>query len=272
MSESAGQSKKQGSSAPKEPLVDRRSADIGIVCTHRGELKYFLKRVDRQRSYTDRKITVRGGFLGETTRVVIAEAGEGFAAHRAAAELLVSEHHPAWLISAGYSSSLSDDIRPGDLVIADEISDTHVGSMPVKCTIAPRKRIHVGKLIVADHHPVTAADKAGLRERFPGLAADTGSLAVGQVCQEREVRFLAVRAVVDALNETIPEQAARMIFQPTSRALGSALGTMFKSLRNVSEMKLWRERSQSAAGNLDRFLTGAVEQIAEAIELKRLSR
>ena len=73
-----------------EPVPDRSTADVGIVCTHKGELKAFLKRVDRQRSYTEKKITVRGGFLGETIRLAIAEAGEGYASHRAATELLIT--------------------------------------------------------------------------------------------------------------------------------------------------------------------------------------
>jgi hypothetical protein len=128
----------------------------------------------------------------------------------------------------------------------------------------------VGKLIVADHHPITSTDKASLKERFPGLAVDTSSLAVAQVCQERSIRFMAIRVAVDSLNEEIPEQAAPMIFHPTSRALGSALGTMFKGLRKMSEMNTWRERTNSAAGNLDRFLSGIVEQLAEAIERQRL--
>ena len=185
----------------EEPVTDRSSADIGIVCTHKGELKSFLKRVDRQRSYTDRKITVRGGFLGEVTRIAIAEAGEGFASHRAATELLINEHKPSWILSVGFSSSLSEDVQPGDIVLSNEISDTHVNSLPIKCTITARKRIHVGKLIVADHHPITSTDKASLKERFPGLAVDTSSLAVAQVCQERSIRFMAIRVAVDSLNE-----------------------------------------------------------------------
>ncbi|MFO1002688.1 MAG: hypothetical protein U0936_20355 [Planctomycetaceae bacterium] len=44
------------------------------VLTRAGES--VLKQVDRQRSYTEKKITVRGGFLGETIRLAIAEAGE----------------------------------------------------------------------------------------------------------------------------------------------------------------------------------------------------
>ncbi len=254
----------------EETAPDRSSADIGIICTHKGEVKPFLRRLDRTRSYTEKKMTVRGGFLGETTRIVVVEADEGFAAHRAATELLIAEHRPTWILSVGFSSSLSEEVQPGDLVVANEISDTHVNSLPVKCNIPARKRIHVGKLIVADSHPVTPSEKQTLREKFPGLAADTGSLAVAQVCQERDIRFLAIRVAVDSIDEEIPEQAASMIFHPTSRAIGSALGVIVKGLRKFAIMNQWRERTNHAASNLDRFVTGIVEQIAESIERQRL--
>ena len=254
----------------EETAPDRSSADIGIICTHKGEVKPFLRRLDRTRSYSEKKMTVRGGFLGESTRIVVVEAGEGFANHRAATELLIAEHRPAWILSVGFSSSLSEEILPGDLIVANEIGDTHVNSLPVKCNIPARKRIHVGKLIVADDHPVTPSEKQNLREKFSGLAADTGSLAVAQVCQERDLRFLAIRVAVDSIDEEIPEQAASMIFHPTSRAIGSALGVIVKGLRKFAIMNHWRERTNHAASNLDRFVTGIVEQIAESIERQRL--
>lgn len=258
--------KNDSKSSTEESTADRASADIGIVCTHKGEIRPFLKRLDRQRSYSERRITIRGGFLDESTRVAIAAAGIGFAAHREATELLISEHHPSWVLSVGFSSSLSDDVQPGDLCIADEISDTHVNTLPVKCTIPARKRIHVGRLIVADEHPATPEAKAILKDRFPGLAVDTTSLAVAQVCSERSVRFMAVRVIVDGLTEQIPVQAASMLFEPDSRAIGSALGTLFKGFRKMSEMNVWRERSATAAGNLDRFVSGVVLQIAEKLQ------
>ena len=269
MSDSVGDETQKKKAAAEETAPDRSSADIGIVCTHKGEVRPFLKRLDRQRSYTDNKFNVRGGFLRELTRIAIVEAGEGFALHRAATELLIAAHRPTWVISMGFSSSLAEDVRSGDIIVANDICDTHGNCQSVKCSIQARKRIHVGKLIVADAHPVTPADKMSLRDRIPGLAADTGSLAVIQVCQEHNVRGLAIRVAVDALDEEIPDQAASMMFHPNSRALGSALGTLFKGLRKMSEMNHWRERTNTAASNLDRFVTGIVEQIAESIERKK---
>ncbi len=89
---------------------------------------------------------------------------------------------------------------------------------------------------------------------------------MAQVCSERSVRFMAVRVIVDGLTEQLPVQAASMLFEPDSRAFGSALGTLFKGFRKMSEMNVWRERSATAAGNLDRFVSGVVLQIAEKLQ------
>ena len=140
----SGKDTKQKPTA-EETAPDRSSADIGIVCTHKGEVKPFLKRLDRLRSYAEKKMTVRGGFLGESTRIALVEADEGFASHRAATELLIAEHRPAWILSVGFSSSLSEDVQPGDIIIANEISDTHVNSLPVKCSIPARKTHSCGQ-------------------------------------------------------------------------------------------------------------------------------
>jgi len=106
--------------APQDATADRASADIALVCTHKGELRPFLRRLDRQRSYTEGSLTVRGGFLRETIRIVVAEVGPGFAKHRAAAHWLVETHKPAWMLSVGFSSALTPQVQPGDLVLASE--------------------------------------------------------------------------------------------------------------------------------------------------------
>lgn len=261
-------SSKSGSQS-NEPVPDRRSADIGFVCTHRGELKPFLKRVDRQRSYSEGRVTVRGGFLGELVRLVIAEAGVGYAQHRAATELLLDEHHPGWLLCVGFSSALSPDMQAGDLVVANEIADTHGNSLPVKCTIAARKRIHVGKLVVADKHPETPEEKQRLAESSGALAVDTTSLAVAQVCKEKDVRIVVVRAIIDTAKEQLPENAASMIFRADSKSIGTTIGTLFRGLRGMSELNSWRNRASDAASNLDRFIAGLAEQISEIVERRK---
>lgn len=250
------------SASRSDGAPDRVSADVGIVCSHKGEVKSFLKRLDRQRKYTDGKLLIRGGFLGESLRIAIIEAGPAFASHRAATELLVSEHRPSWVINCGFSSALDAAVQAGDLCLANEIADTHGNSLPVKCTISPRNRIHVGRLIVADERPADADAKRALASAHPGLATDTSSLAVAQVCHDRGLRCFVVRAVVDEIGETISPAAASMLFEPGGRAVGSAFGVLARGVRNWSELSEWRTRATRAADHLDRFITGIVEQIA----------
>ena len=117
---------------PDEPTFDRRSADIGIVCTHNVGIKPLLKVLDRTRKYVDETSVFRGGFLDEVIRIAIVEAGSGFAAHRAVAETLIKEHNPAWVISLGFSSALTRDVKAGDICLANEICDTHGNTLPIK--------------------------------------------------------------------------------------------------------------------------------------------
>ena len=258
--------------APQDATADRASADIALVCTHKGELRPFLRRLDRQRSYTEGSLTVRGGFLRETIRIVVAEVGPGFAKHRAAAHWLVETHKPAWMLSVGFSSALTPQVQPGDLVLASEIVDTHGNTMPVRCTLKPGGRIHVGRMVVADNHPEDVPAKTNLGTASQALAVDTSSLAVAQICHERNVRFLAVRGIVDAVDETAPAASAGMIFKADSRSAGAALGGLLGRFSKASEMNQWRQRAVAAAEHTDRFLAGVVEQIAELLERQRLDR
>ncbi len=248
-----------------DAATDKRSADIAIVCTHGGELKPFLKRLDRRRKYVDQNIAFRGGFLHETIRVAVAESGCGFARHRAATETLIAEHHPVWVISAGFSSALIADLQPGDLSLASEICDTHGNTHPVKCPIPESKRVFVRRHVVADQHPVSAADKRGLAEKVAAAAVDTSSLAVAQVCGEQQTRFLSIRAIVDSSDEEIPTDAFSMIFRRDSKAVGGLLGGLVRNLKRAPELNTWRLRTDEAAAHLDRFLVSVIEQLGERL-------
>jgi nucleoside phosphorylase len=253
---------------PEHP-PDRSTADIAIICSHTAEIRPFLKRLDRIRKYSDRGCTFRGGFLHEVVRVAIVTAPRGFVGHRVATEILQREHHPRWIFSAGFSSAIAPELKSGDLCVSTEICDTHGNSQPVKCSIPASKRIHVGRLVTADGQPTTAEAKQLLFETSGALAVDTTSLAVAQICANTETRFLAIRAVCDEQQETIPEQAAALIFDSGSRAIGKAAGTLFQGFSRLKELHSWRQRSITAAQNMDRFLAGIVEQLAERIVQQR---
>ncbi|MCA9061885.1 MAG: hypothetical protein KDA96_02470 [Planctomycetaceae bacterium] len=261
--ESKSQSRNHSDEA--EDGRDKSSADLGIVCTHSGEIRPLLKRLDRVRKYVDGKLTFRGGFLQEDLRIATVEAGAGFAAHRTATEVLIHEHRPAWVLSVGFSSALSPLLQKTDLTVAGEIVDTHGSIHPVKCPLPATKRVHVGRHVVADRRPVTVQEKRKLATLSGAIAVDISSGAVAQVCSERTVRFLSIRAIIDGVEEEIPEQAVPLIFDPGSKAIGGALATIIQGWRKAAVMNDWRTITRDAAEHLDRYVAGVMLRLGEKL-------
>lgn len=254
---------KDDPSGENEIPVDRAVADIAIVCSHSLELRPFVRRLDRKRKYVDQGIVFRGGFLDEVIRVAVVEAGIGFAAHRRATEILVAEHKPVWIISAGFSSALSDEIGAGDLTMAREICDTHGNTVPVKCSIPESRRVRIHRHVVADRHPYAVADKLQLAADSAAEAVDTTSLSVAQYCSESKTRFLSIRAVVDRMGDEIPESCRAMLFAPVPELKSTLVSGLFRRLKRDPDQTFWNQRAQEAASHLDRFLIGVVLRLGE---------
>jgi hypothetical protein len=258
-----------------ESSIDRRSADIGIICTHGDEIGPLLKLLDRQRKYVDQGATFRGGFLDETIRVAVAEAGAGFAQHRAVAQTLVEEHHPAWILSVGFGSALIDELNTGDVSLANEICDTHGNSLAVKCPIPETKRVLVRKHVVADTHPQSTTEKLALAESTSAAVVDTTSLAVAQVCMDvpedaPRTRFLSMRVIIDRASETMPSNALQALFAPSDQLQATVIEKLRKRIKRDPELVPWEIRATEAAVNMNRFLVSVIRRLAEKIDHTRI--
>ncbi|MEZ6122701.1 MAG: hypothetical protein R3C49_05930 [Planctomycetaceae bacterium] len=252
-----------------ESSIDRRSADVAIVCSHHTELRPLIRKLDRQKNYVEDGAVFRGGFVEENLRVAIVEAGSGFARHRHLTETLIREHHPAWVISVGFSSGLASGMKSGDVALATDICDTHGNSLPVKCSIPGSKRVFVGKHVVTDSHPAAACDRQKLAESSSALAVDTTSLAVAQACESSEegqpaaCRFMSIRGILGDPEADIPAQILGVLFQPVPPPKGGALQKWTGRLRPDPSLKEWSELATETALNMNRFLFSIIQQLAE---------
>jgi adenosylhomocysteine nucleosidase len=258
-----------------ESSIDRRSADIGIICTHGDEIGPLLKLLDRQRKYIDQGAIFRGGFLDETIRVAVAEAGAGFARHRSVAQTLLDEHHPTWILSVGFGSALIEELNAGDVSLANEICDTHGNSLTVKCPIPESKRVLVRKHVVADTHPHTTADKVALAETTAAAVVDTTGLAVAQVCADvpddaPRTGFLSMRVIIDTASETVPSNAVPMLFEPSDVQQNTVIEKLKKRFKRDPEFDPWKSRANEAAANMNRFLVSVIRRLAAKIDRARI--
>lgn len=256
----------QTSSKPSE---NRRTADIAVICSRAAEVAGLLKRMDRVRRYEDGGIIFRGGFLRESLRIAVVETGPEFAACRRAMETLLKEHQPASLIGVSFARALAESVRPGDICLAKEVHDEHGNAVPLKMSSASSSRIHVGRILCADRLPSDSQQLNRLRSEYPeSLCADTISLAVAQVGVPAGLPVLLVQGVVTAADEVPDAEQADVLFgRPTASGTGGITSVLSRltKFRTASGLQPYAERVRKTAGNVDRCLSGLIEQLADRL-------
>lgn len=145
----------------------------------------------------------RAAFVGALPRTAVTRTGAGPTRSTASAEALRAGGKA--LLVAGVGGALQEGIRPGDLVVADEVRSPGVDgsdSVSVSSPVAPflvggiRRaglRVHVGP-IVSSPQIVHGATRTALAQTG-ALAVDTESFQLSEAAATD--RFAVIRAIVD---------------------------------------------------------------------------
>jgi adenosylhomocysteine nucleosidase len=250
------------------PAGDAAHSDIGIVCALKLELAEYLDHCDRVRKYVGGDFTFRGGFTGPDwdIRVVLVEAGTGPQRAARATQALIDAHTPTWILSAGFSGALHPDLQLGDIVLANSIVDTAGNEIQVdaKMTADPERGWHVGRLLMTDEIVRSVAEKQRLNEQTQALAVDLESLAVAQVCERTNTRFLAVRTISDDLSHDLPAEVMSVFGGTGSLRAGAVAGALWKRPSSLKDMWRLREQATMASERLAQFLSSIVPTLYEA--------
>ena len=110
------------------------------------------------------------------------------------------------LMSFGIAGGLSSMLRPGSLVVADQVI-TEFDRYPALSSCASVIRAHVGPIYGSWNVVATAAEKRELRQRTGALAVDMESGAVARVAMEAGIPFIALRAIADPATHNLPSAA-----------------------------------------------------------------
>jgi adenosylhomocysteine nucleosidase len=249
--------------APSPP--DDAHADIGIVCAVPMELGPFLSRCERQRSYTERNLTFRGG-LYDGIRIVVVESGAGMAKAERAAVDLMEVHSPQWMLSCGFAGALQPQLAVGDIVAVNQSVDEHGGELQIDLKMAsdPSRRLHVGKLVTVEKIVRTVAEKHALCEQTGGLAVDMETFAVARACQQLHRKFLAFRVISDDLSADLPPEVMSIFGDTGAVRFGAVVGSLWKRPSSITDLFRLREQATQAAEHLADFLDGVVKQLYQA--------
>ena len=188
----------------------------------------------------------------EVSRAVLAVSGVGRVRAEAATRAVLDERSPSAVLSLGFAGGLVAGQRAGDLVVARVLIPA--GSVP---TDDPKPRVSeaLGADPMLSDKAISVLATLGLRYRTGAcvtasqivsspeakrqLGLDTGALAVEMesfwialACHERNVPFLAVRAVVDTVERPLPDFVAQS-------ALNMGTGNRWRSALSIMLHPHW---------------------------------
>ncbi|MBN2475588.1 MAG: hypothetical protein JXB62_13330 [Pirellulales bacterium] len=210
-------------------------------------------------------LVVQGRLAERRLALVVAGAGREAAAR--ATEALIDGHQPQWVLSAGFAGGLNPDLKRNDVLMVDRVSDTAGNELAIDlkvdpATLARTPGVHVGRLLTADRVVRLPDEKRALGGQYDALAVDMETFAVAEVCRRRQVRFLAVRVVNDAVDETLPHDVEYLLSQTTRAArLGAAAGALWRRPSSFKDMFRLKENALLASERLAKFLAGMIEQL-----------
>ena len=208
-------------------------------------------------SFTEHAGTLRG------KEAVVIDAGVGGPAAAKATADIIDFHRPLWVVSAGFAGALDGSLRKGHMLMASDVACA--GKEPLSVGLkmnADTPGLHVGRLLTTDKLIRTRAEKEALGQQYGALACDMETYAVAEVCRERQVRFLSVRIISDALADELPKEIERLLAQKTlAGKLGAATQAIFKRPGAAMDFLKLQNEALKASDRLARFLAGLVGQL-----------
>ena len=145
------------------------------------------------------------------------------------------------LVSWGVAGGLDPDLSPGTVVLPATVTGADGSSQGVDLAWRDRLLNRVRGRVVTSTVPlyharsvITAADeKSALYERTGAGAADMESAAVARVALANHMPWIAVRVVIDAADQDLPEAILAATGDDGRLRVGSVVGFMFRP-------RLWR--------------------------------
>ncbi|MEX0676714.1 MAG: hypothetical protein WD063_06535 [Pirellulales bacterium] len=265
--QAAGEAARQAQAAGEQgpPKHERPVCQVGLVFALPIEAGGLVDRLAGVVRIEGAGFVAREGGL-DGRRIVIVESGVGRPRAARATEALILGHRPRWIVSAGFAGALDGRLARGDILMADAIVDPDdrqlVIDFKLQSESATSPHLHVGRLLTVDRVIREPGEKRDLGKRHGALAVDMESMGVAEVCRSEKVRFLSVRVIVDAVDQTLPRDIDLVVKKKsTAGRLGAAAGAILRRPSSIKDMWQLKEDALVASERLAKFLVGVIGQL-----------
>jgi adenosylhomocysteine nucleosidase len=216
---------------------------------------------------TSKKID-KGRCFYITDKLLVVYSGAGHVNAKSASELLVAKGANR-LISWGCAAALSESLKPGDLILADELIDAGNVVMAAsadwlayaKNSLAKFVVIQSGRLAESTSIVSSSKEKKQLHAITGAIALDMESVAVARVAKQHTLPFLTIRVIADPVNMNLPRAINYSLNEQGEMVLRKLLLFLFlhpAELPGLIKLGLYfnaaKKTLQSIAGHLDKVI------------------
>ncbi len=146
--------------------------------------------------------------------ILLVHTGIGREKAEAATEFILRHYPVTTLISLGFAGALAEGLEAGDLVLCQSLletagsaachSDPELVATAAETAEETAVRLISGSSVTAGWLVTNADAKAALGSAFSAQAVDMEGYWIARIALARQVAFLAVRAISDTLNQSLP--------------------------------------------------------------------
>jgi nucleoside phosphorylase len=202
----------------------------------------------------------------EWLSVLVLETGIGTKAMEAALGWALSSptmgkvpYLPKVVISAGFSGSLREGLKVGDVILATEVADvdgnrwptTWPGDLPAGEWRPP---LHRARILNTPHLVADPEEKKRLGERHDAWCVDMETAVIARLCHQHQVPFGCVRVISDDVN-TFVSPALEMVLSRGRVSPLALVGSVVKSPALLGELWHLARNTRRAGGQLSRALS-----------------
>ena len=193
---------------------------LAIVAAFKDELSSYLKRGKFQ--VTTQANGFRTYESEQIPEVVVSEGGIGKERSQESARLAAERFKPDMMISAGFAGAALEGVRPGEVFLCDRLvavdgppylwgkeevfhsSDAEIVQRFSQSALGDRADFRVGACLTVPQFVSNHAMKAWLGSTFNVNLIDMESYWVSEVAGSFGIPYLAVRAVLDPVDQSVP--------------------------------------------------------------------
>lgn len=190
-------------------------ADVGIICTLKGEKEQILKQLRvEDKVYRAEREFYKGILDG--ARVILVRSPMGKVNNAITAQLLVIPFNVDMIVSIGFGGAVDKSLKIGDVVFSTNAIQHDFGTIKPYGFIWERspeigeereinperwvesKGYPYGTIISGDQFIASEDKRQWLKKKFNALAVDMSAAAIYEVCKQNGIKCLFIRVISDS--------------------------------------------------------------------------